>query len=325
MSLNLNLNLTAFRASNRVQAHYERLSQSVHRLTTGKRLNYSSDSPVDMAVHHVHNGRIATLEKGRQNLNDAISMVQTAESAMARIDELLINMKEIAQNAATGTITEIQRGILASEFGQLAMEIDRIARSTEFKGHKLLDGSLSEKDYMQRLGSFYTINQTSLSDRQDHLEYVENNGFDHSQSGMKIHFGTSNERQEDYYYVRIGDLSMNGLLKDVGDPDTPAMEKIRIDSQHEAQQTLETLNSAIIEKENNRYVMGIMQNRLTATLSYQEDEILFLNGVNSQLADVDFATEMSIFAKSQLMMDAATSMLAQANILPKIALKLLNF
>ncbi|MCL2063845.1 MAG: flagellin [Candidatus Cloacimonetes bacterium] len=315
MSLNINTNLAAFKASNRVQSHYENLSRSVHRLTTGKRLNSSEDSPVDMAVHNVHNGRIATLEKGKQNLHDAISMVQTAESAMARIDELLIKMKEIATNSATGTVTDVQRMILSSEFGQLANEIDRISRATEFKGHKLLDGSLSEKDMALRYGSFYTTDS----------ERVIEDEFNQEQSGMKIHFGVRNERQEDYYFVRIGDLSMNGLLKGVGDPDVDAYDKIGIASQHDAQQTLETINSALIAKEGNRYIMGIMQNRLEASLNFREDEILFLNGINSQLADVDFATEMSVFAKSQLLMEASTAILAQANVLPRIAMKLLNF
>ena len=315
MSLNVNVNLAAFRASNRTQSHYSSLSQSVHRLTTGKRLNSSEDSPVDMAVHNVHNGRIATLEKGRQNLQDAISMVQTAESAMARIDELLIKMKEIATNSATGTFTDTQRLILASEFNQLANEIDRISRATEFKGHKLLDGSLSEKDMAERYGSFYTANNQRVIEEEFNVE----------QSGMKIHFGVRNERLEDYYFVRIGDLSMNGLLKNIGDPDIDAYEKIDIASQHGAQLSLDTINSALIVKEGNRYVMGIMQNRLEASLSFREDEILYLNGVNSQLADVDFATEMTRYATSQILMEASTAMLAQANVLPKIAMKLLNF
>ena len=315
MSLNVNINLAAYRASNRVQTHYDRLNQSVQRLTTGKRLNSSADSPVDMAIHNVHNGRIATLEKGRQNIYDAINMVQTAESAMARIDELLIKMKEIATNSATGTITDTQRMILSSEYGQLAKEIDRIARSTEFKGHKLLDGSLSEKDMAQRYGALYTANSQRIIEDE----------FNPDNAGMKIHFGVGNDRLEDYYFVKIGDLTMDGLLKGVGDPDVPATEKISIESQHEAQQTLETINSALIAKESNRYIMGIMQNRLEATLNFREDEILYLNGANSQLADIDFANEVSMFAKSQMLMDASTAMLAQANILPKIALKLLNF
>jgi len=315
MSLNINLNLVAYKASNRLQGHYENLSRSVHRLTTGKRLNSSFDSPVDMAVHNVHNGRITTLEKGRHNLQDGIAMVQTAESAMAQIDNLLIKMKEIATNAATGTITDLQRDILSSEFGQLASEIDRIALSTEFKGHKLLNGSLSEKDLAQRYGTFYTANVSREIEEEFNVE----------QSGMKIHFGVRNDRQEDYYFVRIGDLTMNGLLKGYGDPEVPAEEKLRIDSQHFAQQTLETINTALVAKEGNRYVMGIMQNRLEASLNFREDEILYLSGINSVLADIDFANEMTKFSTSQLLTNATTAMLAQANVLPQIAMKLLNF
>ena len=315
MQLNLNVNLTAFRASNRLQGHYSRLSQTVQRLSSGMRLNSAEDSPVDMTVHNIHNGRVATLRKGRENVMDAISMVQTAEAAMARIDEMLIKMKEIAQQAANGIYTAEQRQIFTSEFGQFAAEIDRVARSTEFKGIKLLDGSLSTRNNLHRIGSFHTANTIRPSQAD----------LDPSQHGLKIHFGPGNLRMSDYYFVKIGDLTMDGLLRNVGDPRAGSPTKIAVSSQHASQQALETIKSAMLQKESERYVMGIMQNRLETTLRGVEDEIFYITQANSALADADIAWEMMEFARLQILTEASTAMLAQANVLPRFALKLLNF
>jgi flagellin len=305
MSLNLNVNIPAFKANNRLQSHYQNLNRTVHRLTTGKKLNSSEDSPVDMAVHNVHSGRLATLDKGRQNVIDAISMVQTAEAAMGHIDNILIKMKEIATQAANGVVTAEQRNILHSEYGSLAAEIDRIARYTTFKDIKLLDGSLSTRNNFERQGAFYTTDRKHLK---------ADDRFDPAQNGLKIHFGPENQRLTDYYFIRIGDLTMRGL----------GLDNVCIDTQHRAQKLIVELDSAMMKKEQNRYLMGIMQNRLEATLGFMEEEILHLSKANSILADADFAAEMTNFYSSMMLAEAATAMLAQANILPKIALKLLN-
>ena len=315
MQLNTNVNLTAFRANNSLQTHMSQLSRSVQRLSSGLRLNSSADSPVDMAVHNIHNGRLATLQKGRQNLSDAIAMVQTAESAMARIDEMLIKMKEIASQAANGIYTPEQRLIFSSEFGQFAAEIDRLARSTQFKGIRLLDGSLSARNNLQRLGTFYSADRVR----------PDESSLDPTQRGLKIHFGPGNERLNDYYFVRIGDLTMDGLLRDFGNPRLSSVKKIAVSSQHASQVALETINSAMIKKETNRYIMGIMQNRLETTLNSLEDEILHVSMANSVLADTEFAFEMSEFSRLNILAQATSAMVAQANVLPRIALKLLNF
>jgi len=315
MQLNLNVNMTAFRASNRLQGHYSRLSQTVQRLSSGLRLNSAEDSPVDMTVHNLHNGRVATLQKGRQNIMDAISMVQTAESAMARIDEMLIKMKEIATQAANGIYTEAQRQIFSSEFGQFAAEIDRVARSTQFKGIKLIDGSLSARNNLERLGTFHTANTIRPTEAD----------LDPTQNGLKIHFGPGNQRMSDYYFIRIGDLTMDGLLRNVGDPNSPSPTKIAVSTQHASQVALETITTAMLQKETYRYIMGIMQNRLETTLRGVEDEIYNINYANSALADADIAKEMLEYSRLHILAEASTAMLAQANVLPRMALKLLNF
>jgi len=315
MSLNVNVNLSALAATHRYQKHFSNLNRSILRLSSGIKLNTAADSPVDMAIYNVNNGRLMTLAKGKQNLVDGLSMVQTAEAAMGCIDDLLLEMKVIAEQAATGTITPDQRLILHSEYSLLSDEIDRIAHYTEFKGHKLLDGSISAHNNLERQGAFYTANKS----------HVVPEDIDKTQDGLKIHFGPGNERMSDYYFVKIGDLTMDGLLKDVGDPDAPSTDKISIASQHEAQKALETINTAMYVKETNRYAMGLMQNRMEASLRFMEQEIIHLQATNSALADTEFADEVIEMSRNMLLTEAASSMISQANVVPKIALKLLNF
>jgi len=301
--LSTHVNLSAYKAGNQLKSHYSNINKAVQRLSSGLRLNSSADAPVDYAVWNQHESRLAVLYKGRQNLNDAISMVQTAEAAMAQIDNLLIQMKEIAGYAATGTINSDQREILSTEFNTLASEIDRIAQSCEFKGIKLLTGNLSVRNNIERQGEYISTNKKL---------WLEED-LDPSQIGLKIHFGPMNSRFEDYYFIKIGDLRMKAL----SDP-------VAVSTQHAAQVALETLNSAMQKKESNRYMMGIMQNRLEASLAYREDEILQLQGASSKLGDADFIDEMMNFSKYNLLAQAAQAMSSQANVLPQIALKLLS-
>jgi flagellin len=173
MSLVVNHNLMAMNAARNLSATYGRLAESTQRLSSGMRVNSAADDAAGLAIREIMRAEIAVLNQGIRNASDAISMIQTAEGAMSVIDEKLIRMKELAEQAATGTYTTAQREIINSEYQAMAAEIDRIATATDFNGVKLLDGSLRES---------------------------------HGGSGLKIHFGTGNSADEDYYYVQIGDM-----------------------------------------------------------------------------------------------------------------------
>ncbi|MFZ5585162.1 MAG: flagellin [Thermodesulfobacteriota bacterium] len=173
MSLVVNHNLMAMNAARNLTATYGALAKSTQRLSSGLRVNSAADDAAGLAIRELMRADIAVINQGVRNAGDAISMIQTAEGAMSVIDEKLIRMKELAEQAATGTYTTAQRAIMDSEYQAMAAEIDRIANATDFNGVKLLDGSLQ---------------------------------YQHSGSGMKIHFGTGNSAAEDYYYVKIGDM-----------------------------------------------------------------------------------------------------------------------
>ena len=134
-------NSMATNAARHLSDSYDALSTSVERLSSGLRINSAKDDAAGMAVRELMRADIAVLEQGSRNADDGISMLQTMEGAMGVIDENLIRMKELAEQAATGSYSDDQRTIMNSEFAQMAAEIDRIANNTTFNGISMLNNS----------------------------------------------------------------------------------------------------------------------------------------------------------------------------------------
>ncbi|MDR0882939.1 MAG: hypothetical protein LBP55_10470 [Candidatus Adiutrix sp.] len=173
MSLVINNNMMAANTARILGNTYDRLSQSTQRLSSGLRINGAADDAAGLAIRELMRTEISAMQQGIRNAADGISLIQTAEGAMAVIDEKLTRMKELAEQAASGTYTTVQREIINSEYQAMAAEIDRIANSANFNGVKLLDGSMSAI---------------------------------HQGKGLKIHFGTGNNEAEDYYFIQLGDI-----------------------------------------------------------------------------------------------------------------------
>ena len=140
MLFGINHNLMAMNVSRNLGNHYQELGVSTRRLSSGLRIGTAADDAAGLAVRELMRSDVSTLNQGVRNANDAISMIQTADGALEVIDEKLIRMKELAEQAATGTYTSDQRMIIDSEFQAMASEIQRIASATDFNGIKLLDG-----------------------------------------------------------------------------------------------------------------------------------------------------------------------------------------
>ncbi len=134
-------NVMASNAARHLGNSYDALSQSVERLSSGLRINSAKDDAAGMAVRELIRADIAVLEQGSRNTQDGISMLQTMEGAMAIMDENLIRMKELAEQAATGSYSNDQRAIMNAEFAEMADEIERIANSTTFNGIEMLNTS----------------------------------------------------------------------------------------------------------------------------------------------------------------------------------------
>jgi len=185
VALIINHNMMAENAALSLSEHYDALSTSTQRLSSGLRINTAADDAAGLAIRELMRADIATMNQGIRNANDAISMIQTADGAMQVIDEKLIRMKELAEQAATGTYNSTQRLILDSEYQAMASEITRIANATDFNGIYLLNGNLSS--------SSHNGNVITPTGR------------------IKIHFGTGNCSASDYYYIQIGNSTASAL------------------------------------------------------------------------------------------------------------------
>ena len=296
MALTINHNLMAMNAARNLGNSYSSLATSVRRLSSGLRVGQASDDAAGLAIRELMRADIASLNQGVRNANDAISLIQTADGALGVIDEKLIRMKELAEQAATGTYNSDQRLMIESEYQAMASEITRIANATDFNGVHLLNGNLSGA----------THDGTGLV----------------STGKLKVHFGSGNDSAEDYYYVQIGNATASAL--GVGNSTLDTNKAYTVSTQAQAQKALEGLNDAIISKDKIRANLGAMQNRLENTVSNLQIQAENMQAAESRISDVDVSTEMTEFVRSQILTQAAVAMLSQANSLPQMALQLIG-
>lgn len=296
MSLVVNHNLMAANVANSLNSHYSNLATSTQRLSSGLRINSAADDAAGLAIRELMRADITALQQGMRNANDAISLIQTADGALGIIDEKLIRMKELAEQAATGTYDSTQRLMIESEYQQMASEITRIAMATDFNGIYLLNGNLSSEDH---------------------------DGSELDAKGkLKVHFGSSNDCAEDYYYIQIGNCTASAF--GVGNQSDPKTAGYCISTQQAAQQALNALTNAIVSKDKIRAHLGATQNRLENTITNLTTQAENLQAAESRISDVDVATEMTNFVRNQILTQSAVAMLSQANSLPQMAMQLIG-
>jgi len=294
----INNNANAMGVANTLTSHYGNLATSTQRLSSGLRINSAADDAAGLAIRELMRSDITAMQQGIRNANDAISLIQTADGALGVIDEKLIRMKELAEQAATGTYTSTQRLMIDSEYQQMASEITRIANATDFNGIHLLNGNLSST----------THKGSDLSNAS-------------SPGKMKIHFGTANDSAEDYYYIQIGTSTASAL----GVGNTAGVDGGKsVSTQDGAQKAIVALNKAITSKDKIRANLGAMQNRLENTISTLQTQSENLQAAESRISDVDVASEMTRFVRNQILTQSAVAMLSQANSMPQMAMQLIG-
>jgi flagellin len=144
-------NLISVNAARHLSDSYNALASSVERLSSGLRINSAKDDAAGLAVRELMRADIAVIEQAVRNAQDGISMIQTMEGALATIDDALVRMQQLAEQAATGSYSSAQRAIMESEFQEMRKEIDRVAGSTEFNDIKMLDNSATVSIHVGKL------------------------------------------------------------------------------------------------------------------------------------------------------------------------------
>jgi flagellin len=264
-------NIMAANAARHLSQSYDALAQSVERLSSGLRINTAKDDAAGLAVRELMRADIAVLQQGARNAQDSISLLQTAEGGMQNIDNLLVRMKQLAEQASTGTYTDDQRTIMDNEFDELSAEITRIAGSAEFNGTSLLNSA---------------------------------------SGSIAVNFGDSS----DQITIDMQDVTASGLSVDT----------LAIGTAASAQAALATLDTAIGTATEARATFGAKMNRLSTTVEVLGIQAENLQAAESRISDVDAATEMAAMTRNQVLAQAGVSMLAQANVMPQMALTLLR-
>jgi flagellin len=274
--LGIKNNIMADNAARHLGTSYDALSKSVERLSSGLRINSAMDDAAGLAVRELMRADIAVLKQGARNAQDGISMLQTMEGAMAALDDALIRMKELSEQAATGSYSAQQRRIMNNEFQEMADEIDRIATKTEFNTTTMLNSATGTQ---------------------------------------MIHFGVNSAGEASSITVSSVDVSADAL---------GITSAISIATTTGANAALTVVNTAISVKDSARASFGYSMNRLESTNSVLNIQAENMLASESRVSDVDVATEMAKLTRTQVLAQAGVSMLAQANMMPQMALTLLR-
>ncbi|HCM2197743.1 TPA: flagellin, partial [Aeromonas hydrophila] len=278
------------------------LDTSYTRLASGLRINSAKDDAAGLQISNRLTSQINGLDQGNRNANDGISLAQTAEGAMDEVTGMLQRMRTLAQQSANGSNSAKDREALQKEVDQLGSEINRISKDTTFAGTKLLDGSFA--------GSFQVgadANQTigfSLS---------QTDGF--SISGI----AAAATATVDVGTVIGTAIAVNTIFVNGG-----SAGGISISSQSGAQAVLAAADAMLGVVDGKRAELGAVQNRLDSTIRNQANIAENVSAARSRIRDADFATETANMTKQNILQQAASSVLAQANQRPQSALSLLG-
>ena len=302
MAMYINTNTSSLNAQRNLMNTTKSLDTSYTRLASGLRINSAKDDAAGLQISNRLTSQINGLDQGNRNANDGISLAQTAEGAMDEVTGMLQRMRTLAQQSANGSNSAKDREALQKEVDQLGSEINRISKDTTFAGTKLLDGSFG--------GSFQVgadANQTiSFSLSQDA-------GF--SISGIAGAAGTT-------IAVVTGTVTTDvGVSTIFGGGSAGAID---ITTQSEAQKVLAAADAMLEVVDGKRAELGAVQNRLDSTIRNQANISENVSAARSRIRDADFATETANMTKQNILQQAASSVLAQANQRPQSALSLLG-
>ena len=352
MSIYVNTNTSSLRAQSALSKATSKLSDSYAKHSSGKRINSAKDDAAGRQIASRMTSQINGLTQGNRNANDGISMCQTAEGATEEITNMLQRMRTLALQSANGTNADSERTAIQEETDQLSLEIQRIGEQTSFGGTlHLLDGSLGAKDATNKANGKDGLVSFQVGSHSDQtvtakfsdltfgglVNYVA--GKQEVASGSTISFaGTAANTTGQAMLRNIADKDKDGLkgsnvsatAKAISGTTVEAAKtaaaklSISMTSQANAQAAVKVLDAMISHVDSERAQWGAVQNRLTSTISNQSNTITNVSDARSRIQDVDFASETASMTQQNVIQQAATSVLSQANSSTQIALSLLG-
>lgn len=304
----INTNISATIASNAIIRNDRAMGTAMERLSTGLRINSAKDDAAGLAIASRMTATVSGLEMAAKNANDAISMLEVAEGATLEISNMLIRMRELAVQSASGTYSDTDRDAMDLEFGALMSEIDRIATNTTWNTMSILDG----------VGAGASTAVTTVT-----IQLGAGPG-----ETMPLTF-------KSWKPSSSVDVAGTGVAADVSDVSTHAFgtaalqygsgpTSINVDTAAAASNAISQLDKAILGASAERANYGAYMSRL----EHSSDNLLNVaqntDQSRSRIEDADYAVETSELARTQIISQAATAMLAQANQAKQGVLQLLQ-
>ena len=277
-------NIASLNAQRILGINNDRLALSVERISSGIRVNRASDDAAGLGISEALRYDIRALRQAVRNSNDGIALINVAEGALNEQSSILIRLRELASQAATGTVGSTERATIQLEFTALSHEIDRISATTQFNGQGLVDGSLA----------------STVSSANQVLIQV---GID---SGVNSRINLNEQ-------INLTAVTSSSL----------GIDTISVTGAAEALTTLDTINTAISKVTQARGQVGAVQNRLTRSVGNLSVSIENLQAAESSIRDADIAKEIADLTRNQILVQSATAMVGQANLIPQSILLLL--
>ena len=284
--MRINHNLMAMNAHRQLKINSSSQEKSLEELSSGYRINRAGDDAAGLAISEKMRAQIRGLTQASRNAQDGISLIQTAEGALTETHAILQRMRELVVQASNDTNVSVDRAQISKELSQLSGEINRIANNTEFNTKKLLDGTLSGTGK----AAVFQIGANSMQ--------VISLNIGKMDAGALASTGKA--------FTSIADI--------IGSTGTAAS----------ISKFISAFDKAINKVSEERAKLGSVQNRLEHTINNLDVSAENLQASESRIRDVDMAQEMMMFTKNNILNQAATAMLAQANLAPQSVLQLLG-
>ena len=278
-------NIPSLNAQRLLGINNDRLAISVERISSGLRINRAADDTAGLAISDALRSDIRVLRQAIRNANDGISLINVTEGALNEQSSILLRLRELSSQASTGTVGSTERATIQLEFTALRNELDRIAATTEFNGQKLVDGSLAS-----------TVSSTSQIFIQVGLD-----------SGVNSRINLNEQ-------INLAAVTSSSL----------GIDALTVTSAAGALLALDFINTSIATVTQSRGKVGAMQNRLVRTVSNLATSTENLQAAESAIRDADIAEEVALLTRNQILVQAATAMVGQANLIPQSVLQLLG-
>ena len=313
MSLYVQTNVSSLNSQRRLNSATKSLDTTYQRLSSGLRINSAKDDAAGLQISNRLTNQINGLQQGNRNANDGIALCQTMEGALDETTSMLQRIRTLAIQAANGTNTTVDREAIQQEVAQLSAEITRIAFKITFACRQCFS-FVSGSDHGGVLDSKGKVTFQVGAYAFDTLGVSMSNGFTLSGIYAEKH-GTNKITSTDELAEQKAGLYVNKTTKAY---------EFNCYTQCNAQYTIKAIDEIINVVDSKRAELGAIQNRMESTIRNQENVAENVSDARSRIRDADYAEEASNLSAQNIVQQAATSILTQANQRPSIAMSLLN-